>query len=88
MDSTSSPSPLPSGWGGTENSTPPLTRLVLLATCPQPEVLSKSYLLYITKDTFMLLTFKTFLVFQELYARNKEKTKYVLIIDQNITVGQ
>ena len=42
---------------GTKSSYPLIMLLVLLATSPRPKVLSKSRLIFTTKDTFM--TFST-----------------------------
>lgn len=59
IDSTFSLSPLPIGHGWGEgyragSPIPPLTSLVLLATNPHPQLLSKRQLINITKDTFFL----------------------------------
>lgn len=83
----SSPYPLPGGPGGEAESSNPLNTIqVLLAAGPHPRVLSKSHHINITKDNFMLSSFRKFQGFKSCVPRMGTKTKYTfLIINHNIT---
>lgn len=94
IDSTFSLSPRPigHGWGGgcrTESPSPPLTRLVPLATNPHPQVLSKRQLINITKDTFFTVNTQEIPRLQEAVSQELcIKTKYVSEIYSGCINGQ
>ena len=77
---SSSPSPLPTTYGGeTESSNRLITWLLLLATGPHPWLLSKSHL---TKDTFVARNSKGF---RSSVPEMGMKTKYVFLPINHIT---